>query len=120
MFVIQGRILTINTISDKSAQVVLQKQVNGKKTPIAINVWGYWKERMEGMKLQKNEKIQGKVFVKSTLWKNKWFTDFYFREFERVAEKPKNEKSGGNLFEGDSFISENNNIVDPETGEIIF
>lgn len=89
MFDITGRILTINYISEKSAQVVIKKQVRGKQVAIAINIFGFWLEKMKQLKLQKNEKIEGKVFVKSNLYKNKWYTDLYFCEVHRWIKKPK-------------------------------
>lgn len=89
MFEITGRILTINVLSDKSVQVVLQKQVDGKKTPIAIEVYGYWKLKLDELKLKKNEKIVGRVYIKSNLYKGKWYTDLTFKEVKRWEKKPK-------------------------------
>jgi hypothetical protein len=89
MFEITGRILTINVLSDKSAQVVLQKQIDGKKTAIAIEVYGIWKTKFEEKKFQKNDKIVGRVYLKSNLYKGKWYTDLNFREVRRWEKKPK-------------------------------
>ena len=120
---ITGRILSINEISEKSAQIVLRKQMKGKIVPVAINIFGYYKKKMDDMKLTKNEKIYGKLYMKSNLYKGKFYTDVYFEEIERVPEKPKEPKPNQepNLFEGgnDSFIQENNYIVDAQTGELL-
>lgn len=89
MFELVGKILTINVLSDKSLQVVIQKQIQGKKTPIAIEVYGFWKTKFEEMKLQKNDKIVGKVYLKSNLYKGKWYTDLNFKEIKRWEKKPK-------------------------------
>ena len=89
MFELTGRILTINVLSDKSVQVVVQKQVNGKKTPIAVEVYGYWKTKLDELKLQKNDKIVGRVYIKSSLYKGKWYTDLNFKEVKRWEKKPK-------------------------------
>jgi hypothetical protein len=97
MFLMRGRILTINVISDKSAQVVLKKQVNGKKTAVAINVWGFWKEKVDNMKLNPNDKIEGVVYAKSSLWKGKWYTDLYFKGIDKVDETPKVKKDDINM-----------------------
>lgn len=119
---ISGRILSIHVVSEKYAQIVLRKQFKGKIVPVAIDVFGYYKKRMDDMKLQKNEKISGKLYMKSNLYKGKFYTDVYFEEIERVPEKPKEPKptTETKLFGSEhSFISENNHIVDSETGEVL-
>jgi hypothetical protein len=116
---IEGRILTINVISDKSAQIVLVKLINRKKTPIAINIWGFWKSKMDALKLKPKDKIFGKVYAKSTLWKNKWYTDLYFKDIELVPDKPKKTKENAqDLFIGEYGINDVR-IIDEETGEIL-
>ena len=89
MFDIVGKILMINIISKQSAQVVIEKQIKGKKTPIAINIFGYWKDKMDSLKLQPKEKIEGRVYVKSNLYNGKWYTDLYFKGIDRYVQKPK-------------------------------
>jgi hypothetical protein len=118
---ITGRILSINEISEKSAQIVLKKVMKGKVVPVAIGVFGYYKRKMDDMKLQKKEKIFGKIYLKSSLYKGKWYTDIYFEDIERVAEKPKEQTNQNVLFSDNdkSFIQDGNNIIDPETGEIL-
>jgi hypothetical protein len=130
MFDITARILTINIISDKSAQIILKKTIKGKQTPIAINVFGIWKIKMDKMKLLKNEKISGKVYVNSNMYKGKWYTDIYFNEINRFVEKPKYDPYSHQQIqkpiENDLFKEEDLNggignkyIIDEETGEVL-
>ena len=121
MFDIVGRILMINIISDKSAQVVIEKQIKGKKTPIAINIFGYWKDKMESLKLLPKEKIEGRVYVKSNLYNGKWYTDLYFKGIDRYVQKPKFKKteSNLNLFEEDENKGINYQPVYDDNGNII-
>lgn len=122
MIKITGRILTINVVSQKLAQIVLKKQVAGKLTPIAINVFGFWKDKMDELKLLKNEKIGGTIYLKSNLYKGKYYTEVYFKEIERIQQIAKNtffeqnKKTEQNLFDDDDITTY---IVDEETGEII-
>lgn len=118
MFDITGRILTINKISEKSAQIVIKKTIKGKLSPIAINVFGLWKEKMDNMRLKKNDKISGRVYIKSNLWKNKWYNDLYFNEIFLIEDKKK--KSNENdLFTTEDGGIGNKFIIDEETGEIL-
>jgi len=130
MFEISARILTIHLISEKSAQVVLKKQVKGKQVAIAINIFGFWKEKFDNLKLQKNDKITGRVFVKSEFYKTKWYTEFYFNEVKRFVAKPKYDpytntyetpikKTQENELFDDADNIGNNYIVDEETGEVL-
>lgn len=127
MFEITGRILTIVEISPKSAQIILKKQVKGKQTAIAIDVWGFWKEKMDALKLRKNEKVQGRVYVKSNLYKGKWYTDLYFQDVQRYVPKPKwnpdpdyyKKKQETPLFDDEEPLGQKP-AIDEETGEILF
>ena len=129
MFEIVGRILTINKVSDKVSQVVIKKQVQGKPTPIAIDVFGFYKDKMEALKLMKNDKIQGRVFVKSNLYKGKWYTDFYFKDIKRYEPKPKFNAQPKSKPEHELFFEPNEDemkggiggvyFIDDETGEIL-
>lgn len=129
MFEIVGRILTINKVSDKVSQVVIKKQVQGKQTPIAIDVFGFYKDKMEDLKLMKNDKIQGRVYIKSNLYKGKWYTDFYFKDIKRYEPKPKFIPQGKTKPEHELFFEpseeelkggiSNTFIIDEETGEIL-
>lgn len=119
MFDLVAKILTINVISEKSAQIVVEKQIKGKKTPIAINVFGFWKEKLDSLNLQPKEKIEGRVYAKSNLYKGKWYTDLYFKGIDRYVPKPKfkKEQANLNLFEEEKginykpFYDENGNII---------
>jgi len=131
MYEIVGRILTINQLSPKSSQVVIKKQVKGKVTPIAIGVYGYMKEKVDALKLQKNDKIVGRFSLKSNLYKGKWYTDFVFDEISRFVPKPKFnpytrhtiKPQESNLFEETNNDEESiggGYFIDEKTGEIIF
>jgi len=133
MFEITGRIITIHRLSDKLAQVVIKKTIKGKLTPVAINIFGFWKDKLDALKLQKNDKIVGRVFLKSNLYKDKWYTDFYFNEVKRWVKKPKYDpytnsyqqptNKDQDLFDTNTDTNEvisNNYLVDEETGEIKF
>ena len=122
MFDIVGKILMINIISDKSAQVVIEKQIKGKKTPIAINIFGFWKDKMETLKLLPKEKIEGRVYVKSNLYNGKWYTDLYFKGIDRYVQKPKFKKpeSNLNLFDEDENKGINYQPVYDDNGNILF
>ena len=121
MFDIVAKIVVINKISEKSAQIVVEKQIKGKKTPIAINVFGFWKEKMESLQLQPKEKIEGRVYVKSNLWNGKWYTDLYFKGIDRYVPKPKFKKPDShlNLFE-EQEKGINYEPVYDENGNILF
>ena len=118
MFVIKGRILTINLLSEKSAQVILKKQVKGKKTAIAIDVFGFWKDKMEELHLKKNDKIKGVVYIKSNLYKGKYYTDIYFNHIELVNEEKNNKPIDNNLFNNETSIG-GGNIICEKTGKIL-
>jgi hypothetical protein len=121
MFDIVGKILMINIISEKSAQVVVEKQIKGKKTPIAINIFGFWKDKMDSLKLLPKEKIEGRVYVKSNLYNGKWYTDLYFKGIDRYVQKTKFKKpeSNLNLFEEDEIKGINYQPVYDDNGNII-
>jgi hypothetical protein len=78
MYSITARILTINVLSDKSAQIVLKKQVHGKQVAIAIEVYGFWKEKFDALKLKPKDKITGTFYISSRLYKGKWYTNLNF------------------------------------------
>ena len=120
MFYIVWKILTINVISDKSAQIVLEKQIKGKKTPIAINVFGFWKEKLDNLNLQPKEKIEGRVYVRSNLYKGKWYTDLYFKGIDRYVQKPKFKKPDANLNLFEEKEIKEFQLTYDENGNIIF
>ena len=110
--VIVGRIFDIVVLNDKVAQIVLRKKVSDKVVPVAITVFGYWKDRIiNQMKLKPKDKIKGNVYMKSKLYNGKYYTDVYFKEVYLIEEGPK--AMGSGLFQTDQ------GLVDEETGEII-
>jgi hypothetical protein len=120
MFDITGRILTINEISKKSAQIVIKKTIKGKLSPIAIDVFGLWKEKADKMKLKKNDKIGGRLYIKSRLWKNKWYNDLFFNEIFLIEDKKKQDNNNKeDLFTSLEGGIGNKFIIDEETGEIL-
>lgn len=111
--VITGRIFDIVVITEKVAQIVLKKKMNEKIVPVAISVFGYWKDRaLNEMKLKPKDKIKGNVYMKSNIFKGKYYTDVYFKEIILVEEGPKN-MSSSNLFQT------NEGLVDIDTGELM-
>jgi hypothetical protein len=80
MIDITGRIICINNLNDKVAQVVIKKKIDGKVVAIAIDIFGIFKKKMEDMKLRKNDKIYGVLHLKSNLYKGKYYTDVFFKE----------------------------------------
>lgn len=111
--VIVGRIFDIVVISEKVAQIVLKKKMNDKVVPVAISVFGYWKDRaLNEMKLKGKDKIKANVYMKSKIYNGKYYTDVYFKEILLVEEAPK-QMTKPELFQSD------HGMVDTETGEII-
>lgn len=111
--VITGRIFDIVTISEKVAQLVLKKKMNDKIVPVAISIFGYWKDKaLNEMKLKPKDKIKGNVYMKSKIYNGKYYTDVYFKEVYLVGEAPR-AMNGSSLFQTDE------GLVDTETGEFI-
>lgn len=111
--IIVGRIFDIVVISEKVAQIVLKKKMNDKIVPVAISIFGFWKDKaINEMKLKGKDKIRGKVYMKSKIYNGKYYTDVYFKEIMLIEEAPKMMRSA-DLFETDQ------GVVDTETGEII-
>jgi hypothetical protein len=102
-----GRIFDIVEISPKVAQIVLKKKINNKIQPVAICVFGYWRDKaLNEMKLKVKDKIRGNLYLKSKPnGRSGYYTDVYFKEIFIVENAPTNMRE---LF-----------VVDRETGEII-
>jgi len=119
-----GRIYEIVNESEKVSKIVLRKKVNNKIVPVAITVFGYWKERMLAMNLKPKDKIRANIYMKSRQWNDKWFTDVYFRGIDLLEKAPvrMGERS---LFESteeeptDEFIDDDGNLIDIHSGEKI-
>jgi hypothetical protein len=113
--VITGRIFDIVVINEKVAQIVLKKKMNDKIVPVAITVFGYWKQKaLEEMKVKMKDKIRGNVYMKSKVYNGKYYTDVYFKEIYFAEEK-------GDMNTGIFKVNDNEDeyLVDSETGEII-
>lgn len=112
--------MDIHVVSDKCIKIILKKTVKGKIVPIAIEVFGYYKQKADEMKLKKGDKIRGTLYLKSKLWNGKWYTDVYFEDVERIEDKPK-APAPAPLFDDPSlsFIKDNNSIIDKETGQVL-
>jgi hypothetical protein len=117
--VIVGRIWEIKVVNDKVAHIVLRKKMNDKIVPVAISVFGYWKDKIFEMKLKPKDKIKANIYMKSKEWNDKWYTDVYFREVYLIEKAPMamNER---NLFEmNDTIIDDDTGFTIGEGGEII-
>ena len=119
--VIVGRIFDIVVINERVAQIVLKKKMNDKIVPVAITVFGYWKDRaLRDMNLKMKDKIKGNVYMKSKIYNGKYYTDVYFKEVYLVDEippKPITAKAG-DLFP-ENLVNTEEGIVDTDTGEIL-
>jgi len=120
--VITGRIFDIVIVSDKVAQIVLKKKMADKIVPVAIAVFGYWKDKIiNEMKLKPKDKIKGNIYLKSRIYNGKYYTDIYFKEVYVVEEYIKPFSNVGNLFEEQekAVIEEIDDLrVDVGTGEV--
>lgn len=108
MIQITGKVFDIHEISDKEAQIVIRKKNGDKIVPVAINVFGFFYEKIKSQGLRQGDKIRGRVFLKSKFWDKgkKYFTDVYFKEIQ-ILEK-------SNLIQYSTKIKR----IDTETGEI--
>jgi hypothetical protein len=114
MIDITGRIICINNLNDKVAQVVIKKKIDGKVVAIAIDIFGIFKKKMEDMKLRKNDKIYGVLHLKSNLYKGKYYTDVFFKDIDKIVDKPKNAV----IYDNEVSLFENHNLID-ENGKIL-
>jgi hypothetical protein len=103
--VITGRIFDIIVVSEKVAQIVINKKDSkGKVIPITISVVGFWKDK--AMNLKQKDKIKGNLYLKSNLYNGKYYTDVQFKEIDILERAPIN-------------MSQRTLLVDVETGEIL-
>ena len=89
MFELKGRLFTINVISDKKAQVVLKTTHKGKPILSVYEAFGFIKTRLDELRLQKNERVEGRWYTKGNLYKGKWYPDNCISEIRRYVKKPK-------------------------------
>jgi hypothetical protein len=116
--VITGRIFDIVIISDKVAQIVLRKKMNDKVVPVAITIFGWYKDKaLNEKKLKAKDKIKGNLYMKSKLWNGKYLTDVYFKDVFVIEPAPvsmgKNDLFNPDIIEDDGFT------IDSTSGEII-
>jgi hypothetical protein len=103
--VITGRIFDIVTVNEKVAQIIIRKKDKDKIVPVAISIFGYWKDKaLNELKVKVKDKIKGNLYIKSKIYNGKYYTDVFFREIYIVEPAP--------IKMGDLF-------VDKETGEIL-
>ena len=104
--VITGRIFDIVVLNEKVAQIVLKKKMADKIVPVAICVFGYWKDKaIKEMKLKPKDKIKANVYMVSRKSKtgDMYYTDVFFREIFLVEPAP---------------IQMQSTFFDQETGEV--
>ena len=105
-----GRIFDIVHVNDKVSQIILRKKDKDKIVPVAVKVMGYWKEKaFNELKLKPKDKIKGNLYLKSSLYQGKYYTDVFFREIYLVEPAPVNM----NLFHTED------GVVDLDSGEIV-
>lgn len=103
--VITGRVFEVIVVSDKVAQIIINKKDSkGKSIPIAISVVGFWKDKI--MNIKPKDKIRGNIYIKSNLYNGKYYTDVQFKEVDILEQAPI--KISSNMF-----------LVDKETGEVL-
>lgn len=108
-----GRIFDIVEINEKVAQIVLRKKDKDKIVPVAITVMGYWKDKaLRDMKLKPKDKIRGNIYLRSNLYKGRYYTDVMFREVFLVEPAPVKMNSG-------LFVETDEGLIDTETGELV-
>lgn len=82
MIQLQGRVYEIHEISEKEAQIVIKKKIGDKIVPVAINVFGFFYEKIKKDGLKQGDKISAKLYLKSKFWEKgqRYFTDAYFKD----------------------------------------
>jgi hypothetical protein len=99
---IEGKIYDIVVVSERVAQIILRKKDKDKFILVAISVFGYWRDKaIVDLKLKPKDKIKARVYMSSKLYKDKYYTDVFFREINVIYRAP------------------NRLFVDKETGEIL-
>lgn len=118
---ITGKIYDIHILNDKSAQIILRKKLGDKVVPVAIEVFGYWKDKaLNELKLKPKDKIRGNFYLKSKLYKGKYYTDIFFKEIMKIEEyKPSIIKRGRQFNNDPNLFQTQDGLIDFETGELI-
>ena len=97
---------------DPAGQTVGNEEPPKQIVPVAVTVMGYWKDKaLKDMKLKPKDKIRGNIYLKSNLFKGRYYTDVIFREIFLVEPAPV--KMSG------LFVETDEGLVDSETGELM-
>jgi len=79
--VMSGKIYDLQIINDKVAQIVLLKKDRDKFVPVAISIYGYWKDKaFNEHKVGMKDKIRGTLYYRSKMVNGRYYTDIFFRE----------------------------------------
>ena len=115
--ILTGRIFDIVVINEKVAQIVLRKKMSDKVVPVAVTIFGWWKDKaLKEMKLKPRDKIRGNLYMKSKLWNGKYLTDIYFKQIDLVEPAPVS--MNRDMFNPD-IVEDDGFSVDSSSGEII-
>ena len=87
MYLFKGKIFIITEKSDKSSYIVIQTKQDGKKTLQAAEVYGFWKEKADSLKLKKGDKIRARLYIESNLFKNRWYHNLRLKNIELLKQK---------------------------------
>lgn len=91
MLEITGKVHLVHPKNDKSIQIVIKKRIKKKEILIALDVWGWEKSNVEKLRLVKGDRIWAKLYIKSRIYNNKWYSDVYVEQVQRIdkVQKPK-------------------------------
>jgi len=103
-----GRIFDIHEYSPQNAQIIIKKKIGDKIVPVAINIFGYYFNKIKSQGLKQGDKIKGKIYMKSKFWDkgNRYITDIFFKDVEIMQRSNQIQFSGKKV------------RFDTETGEI--
>jgi hypothetical protein len=112
--ILQGKIFDIIVINEKVAQIVIRKKLGEKIVPVAVSVFGYWKDKaLNELKLKPKDKIKGNLYIKSKLFNGKYYTDIFYKDIVLVDEFNPSVLTQSKMFDVDK------EEIDEETGEIV-
>ena len=112
--ILQGKIFDIIVINDKVAQIVIRKKLGEKIVPVAVNIFGYWKDKaLNELKLKPKDKIKGNLYIKSKIFNGRYYTDIFYKDIILVDEFIASSLTQSKMFDIDK------EEVDEETGEIV-
>jgi succinyl-CoA synthetase beta subunit len=112
--ILQGKIFDIVIVNDKVAQIVIRKKLGEKIVPVAVSVFGYWKDKaLNELKLKPKDKIKGNLYIKSKIFNGRYYTDIFYKDIILVEEHNASVLTQSKMFDIDT------EEIDQETGEII-